>query len=253
MNLDLQKANMWKRISAALFDFITLGILAVGLAFLLSGLLGYDNFNNQVSAAYAEYEQQYGVSFELTQEEYQELTPEQLQRYEEAYGALIADEQAMYAYNMVIHMTLAITAISILLGYLLTEFTVPLLLGNGQTLGKKIFGICLMRTDGIQIQPALLFIRTILGKYTVETMIPVFLVMMIFFGTLGLLGTAMLAILLITQIALMCVTSTNSLIHDLLAKTVVVDMESQMIFRSSADLIAYQKRVAAEQAAKSKY
>ena len=40
--LDLQKANMWKRISAALCDFIAISIVAVGVAFLLSLALGFD-------------------------------------------------------------------------------------------------------------------------------------------------------------------------------------------------------------------
>ena len=41
---DLQKANMLKRISAYIFDFILLVTLAVGIAALLSGMLGYDDY-----------------------------------------------------------------------------------------------------------------------------------------------------------------------------------------------------------------
>ena len=40
MSNDLQKAGMWKRIAAWMFDGIFLSILAVGLGVLLSGLLG---------------------------------------------------------------------------------------------------------------------------------------------------------------------------------------------------------------------
>lgn len=42
MHMELQRANMWKRISAWLFDAILLGMLSVGCAFLLSVILGYD-------------------------------------------------------------------------------------------------------------------------------------------------------------------------------------------------------------------
>jgi len=49
------------------------------------------------------------------------------------------------------------------------------------------------------------------------------------------------------------VTRNNSAIHDLLAGTVVVDMSSQTIFRSTEELIAYKKRVAAERAARQVY
>jgi len=43
MIYDLQRANMWKRISAYLLDAILLGMVVVGFAFLLSGVLGYDS------------------------------------------------------------------------------------------------------------------------------------------------------------------------------------------------------------------
>ena len=42
MIYDLQKASMWKRISAAMFDGILLGIAAVLFAWLLSLALGFD-------------------------------------------------------------------------------------------------------------------------------------------------------------------------------------------------------------------
>ena len=43
------------------------------------------------------------------------------------------------------------------------------------------------------------------------------------------------------------------MIHDLLAGTVVVDVSSQMIFRTTDDLIAYKKKIAAEQSARQVY
>ena len=68
MNLDLQKAGMWKRIAAWMFDGIFLSILAVGLGVLLSGLLGYDSYSAAVVEAYRQYETEYGIVFEITQE-----------------------------------------------------------------------------------------------------------------------------------------------------------------------------------------
>ena len=49
----LQRAGMWKRISAFLFDFILGGVAATLFAFLLSGLLGYDGYVDTLEAAYA--------------------------------------------------------------------------------------------------------------------------------------------------------------------------------------------------------
>ena len=253
MALDLQKASIWKRVSAYLFDLIILGILVVGIAFIFSAVFGYDDYNQQLSDAYTNYETQYNVSFELTLEEYDALTEEELARYDKAYDALVADNEAMYAYNMVINLTLLIMTISILLSYVILEYVVPLLFKNGQTLGKKIFGICVMRTDGVKMTTLQMFVRTILGKYTIETMIPVLILVMLYFNTIGLPGTIVLGLILLLQIIVIGVTKTNSAIHDLLSGTVVVDYHSQKIFSSTDELIEYKKVLAAERAARQSY
>lgn len=253
MIFDLQKASMWKRISAWLFDLILLGIVIVGIAFSLSSLLGYDGYSETVTQAYAQYEKQYGTTFDLSEEEYNCLTPDQQQRFDDAYQALAQDQQAMHAYSMMVNLTLVITSISILAGFLILEFAVPLLLGNGQSLGKKIFGIGVMRTDGVRITTVQLFIRTVLGKYTIETMVPVLVVMMIFFGSIGLMGTLLIVALALIQAILLIATHNNSLIHDALAGTVVIDMASQMIFETEEAKIEYKKQIYAERAARQDY
>lgn len=253
MNFDLQKASGWKRISAGIFDGILLGILAVGFAWLLALIFNYDGYNDTLMSAYERYETQYGVVFEITAEEYAAKTPEEQARYDEAYAALIVDEEAMYAYNMVLNLTLLMTSIGILLSYLALEFVVPLLLDNGQTLGKKIFGIGLIRPDGVRINHMQLFVRTLLGKFTVETMIPVYVLIMLYFNSIGLPGTLLLLALVVAQVVLFLANRNRCLIHDLLAGTVAVDISSQRIFRTTDDLIAYQKKVAAERAARQPY
>ena len=253
MGVDLQKASMWKRISAFLFDAIVLCLVAVAFGTLLSWVTNYDGYNLELERYYAEYEQQYGVTFQITGEEYEALTEVEREAYDTAYATLIADEDMLYTYNMVLHLTMLITSIGILLAFLVLEFAVPMLFGNGQTLGKKIFSLAVIRTDAVRVNGLQLFIRTVLGKYTLETMIPVYIVIMIFFNMVGLGGTLLLAALLIAQVVLAAVTRTNSLIHDLLAGTVVVDYPSQMIFRSTEELVDYTKRIHAERAARQPY
>lgn len=250
---DLQKASIWKRISAALFDGILTVILAVGAAFLLNLATGYDGYQQAMNEAFSGYEQQYGVTFEMTAEEYDAMTDAERERYNEAYDALCRDGEAMYAYNMMVNLTLLVSTFSILAAFLVTEFAIPIKLGNGQTLGKKIFGICLMRTDGIRINSPLLFIRTVLGKYTVETMIPVLILVMLFFNMIGIVGPLVLGLILILEVVLLAVTSTNSAIHDLLAKTVVVDYLSQQIFDNEQELIEHKKKLHAERSARAEY
>jgi len=253
MIFDLQKASMWKRVSAFLFDFILLIIAITGFAFLLSAVLGFDNHNRALDEAYAKYEKQYGVTFDISQEEYMQMPFEKQTAWNEAYGALISDEAAMYSYNMVVSLTLVISSLAILFAYLLFEFFVPIKFGNGQTLGKKIFGVAVMRTDGVKVTAPLLFIRTILGKFTVETMIPVLICVMIFFNTIGIVGILILGLILLVQIILIISTHTNSCIHDVLAKTVTVDMASQLIFETEEEMIAYKNKVHAEKVARQTY
>ena len=250
---ELQTAHPWKRLAAWMFDSILVGILAVGFGLLLSALLGYDGYSDTLDRAYETYETQYGVSFAITQTEFASMDEAQQANYTAAYEAFIADEEAMYAYNMMISLSLTIISLGVLLAVVLWEFVMPLWLGHGRTLGKKIFGLCLVRSDGVQMNTMQLFTRSILGKYAIETMIPVLVIMMIFWGTMGIGGTLVVASLTLGQLLSVLVTKSHSAIHDLLAGTVVVDYTSQTIFATTEDLIAYQKKLAAERAARSPY
>lgn len=253
MKNDLQKASMLKRISAYTFDMILLVCLVMALAMVLSGIFGYDDYNAQMDAAYEKYGQMYGVDVSISLEDYEKLSEGEKARYEEALAALNQDPEATRTYSMVVNLTLVITSLAILLGYLVLELLVPLWLGNGQTLGKKIFGIALMRTDGVKITPFMMFVRTVLGKYTLETMIPVLIIIMLLFQMVGLMGTLILGLILLLQVILLIATHTNSALHDLLACTVAVDMASQMIFDSPEARLEYQKRISAEAAYKAEY
>jgi len=65
---------------------------------------------------------------------------------------------------------------------------------------------------------------------------------MILFGGIGMLGTIIVLAIATIQIFLLSSTQNKSAIHDLLAKTVVVDMHSQLIFNSPQDALAYRSR-----------
>lgn len=253
MITDLQKASLLKRISAALFDGILLAIVAVGVAAVLSLIFGYNDQIESLSNAYADYESRYGVEFQITQDQYNAMTDAQKQNYDAAYQALTADKNVLQTYNVVLNMTLLIITFGILIGVLIIEFCIPLIFGNGQTLGKKIFGIALIRSDGVRIRPLQLFVRTVLGKFTLELMIPIYILIMIFFNSIGFVSILVLATLLVVEVICMVVSKTNSLLHDILACTVAVDMASQMIFDSREELLAYVAKVHAERVARSDY
>ncbi len=243
---DLQKASMWKRISAALFDVILLVMAAVGVALLLSAVLGVDKQTEAYEAQQAVYEAEYGVTFNMESEEYATLSKEDLARYEEAWTAFAKDPEANRIYALLFNLTLIITTFGLLGAFLLLELMVPLILKNGQTLGKKIFGIAVMREDGVKLSPILLFARTVLGKYTVETMLPVYIMIMLAFNMMGLVGLIALAALLILQIILLIATPARTPLHDKLAHTVTVDFASQRIFESAEAREEYRRRLLEE-------
>lgn len=253
MIFDLQKASLLKRISAYIFDLILFSILSVGVALLLSVVLGYDDHSQTLDACYEKYAAEYGVRLDLTEEEYLSLSEEELARYDAASKAISADPEANYAYNMIVGLALMILSLSVLAAYLVLEFALPLIFGNGQTLGKKIFGIALIRSDGVRLTTLQLFVRTVLGKYTVETMIPILIVIMILFANAGIVGTAVLLLILVLQSALFFATANKTVIHDIMAGTVAVDYASQMIFDSAEALLEYKKRIHAEQSARETY
>ncbi len=249
--ITLQKASFGKRIIAAIFDFILLSIIAVGLAAVLSSAFGYDGYMNTVNEAYAKYEKQYGVEFQITAEQYNEFTDTEKQNYADANKAFAEDKDAIYAGNMLINLTMVILTLSVLAGVLIIEFIVPKLFGNGQTLGKKIFGIGVMQVEGIEVSSIQLFARAVLGKFAFELMIPLSMILMIFFGLIGVVGVLILLMLAIAEIICLAMSKNGSLLHDAIAKTVTVDIASQKIFKTREELVEFVKARHAEKAARS--
>lgn len=261
MIYDLQKANMWKRISAYVFDVILYCIIAVGVAFLLSSVLGFDGYLDgyeaKRQAVKEKYEAEYSVDLDIDREKFDALPKEEQEQYEaifqEINQELQNDTELSYLFNMTVHLCLIIATFSLLIPYLILEFAVPLFLKNGQTLGKKIFGVALMRIDGVKISPVALLVRVLFGKFTIETMFPVFVLILVLFGQMGTVGLLTVAALLILQIALLFATQRNTPIHDLIAGTVAVDLASQMIFDSPEELLEYKQKIHAEEAQRAPY
>ena len=110
-----------------------------------------------------------------------------------------------------------------------------------------------MHTNGVKIRPEGLFVRTILGKYTIETMIPVLIAIMAFFNILN-IGFIVLALgLIILQIALLLLTQHHTPIHEVLSKTITVDLTTQKIFNTEQELVEYKAQLAKEEAERKAY
>ncbi len=238
---------MVKRASAFLFDVIIFCVVAAAFAILISAIVGYDAKLDDLTNSYLVYEEKYNIDLDISTEEYEKLSDAEKQIYEVASKEFANDEAAQKLQMIIFSLTLVIVSLSCLFAFLLMELLIPLLFKNGQTFGKKIFGIAVMRTDGVKISGFQVFVRAILGKYTIETMVPALLLMMFLMGTTGAVGLLAVAGIFILQIAVMIITDTNSLIHDLLAVTAVVDFNTQMIFDSKEQMIEYKKKKALEE------
>lgn len=241
---------MWKRISAAIFDFIILVIFVLGFAWGLTNALNYSGYTKELQAHHDRVEVQYGIDFDISAEEYEALSAEEKARFTEADNVFRKDPAANKTYSIIFNLTLIIITFSILLSFVFLEFVIPLIFKNGQTLGKKIFGVGVMRSDGVKISAVVLFVRTILGKYTIETMIPVLLCIMIYFNAMSITAIFGIAVLLVVQLILVIATHARTPLHDKLASTVTVDIASQMIFDTPEELLEYKQKIHAAESAK---
>lgn len=257
MEYDLQKASLWKRIGAAILDLILLAILATGFGWGLSAALNYDSYSDQAEAVYNKYADEFGIDKELTQDKFAAMTPEEQEDYrakvEAADKAINADQEAVRVYTMVVNMSLIIVTGAVLASVIVLQLVTPLIFKNGQTLGKKVFALCLVRKDGIKLNTLQLFTRSILGKFAIELMIPIYVGLMILLGSAGMFQLGLLLILVIVQLFCVVATRNHTAIHDLMAGTVVVEYSSQHIFESTEDLLEYQKKLAADRAARQTY
>ncbi len=268
MSFSIQKATLWKRFSAFLFDFILTAILSVGIMLALSSLLQYDGHSKKLQGYYdeiqtkieEEYSDKYGFALDLDymdSEGYEKLTEEEKAPYEEANEAyeqaLNDDERVAKKTQVIFFLTLVMVSVGFLLGIMTIHFIVPLFLKNGQTLGKKIFGTAVMRSNGVKISNFVLFVRAIFGVYAIETLFPIALLTMLMFGLLGGLGSLTIILLLGLQLGLVFFTRYRTTIHDLLSDTVVVDMACQRIFDTQEEMLEDIKKEKAEEAQKRDY
>ncbi len=262
MIYDLQKAGFWKRVSAFLFDLVIMLVVVVGIAALMSVIMKYDTHievietkkAEHIAHAEAAYEKEHGESCKLDLSiGYSEMSEGQKEIYEKVDEALGNDKDVQTATFLLLNYSLVICLVSTFVAYAILEFAVPMIFGNGQTLGKKLFSIGVIRTNTVKASPMVLFVRMLFGKYTIETVLPLFVIIMMFFGIMGIVGPIVILGLVLLEIIALLATRTRSALHDLLSDTCVVDLSTQMVFESEQALIAYKKKIHEEQVANSPY
>lgn len=256
MIYDMQRASFLKRAPAWLLDMILLVTVATGFLTGWSYVFDVTPHTEELSSIIEQYEKEYGGELSISTDKYEQMTDEERAAADrislEISNALNQDAEALKLLELVATNIFAMLSLSILCAYAILEFLIPLWLKNGQTLGKKCFGVALMRKDGVKVTPFMMFARTVLGKCTVETMIPVLAIVQILIGLSGPLGLLGIATLL-AQIIIPLATRNKTAIHDLMACTVAVDLSSQMIFNSPEEQLEYHKKLHEENAAQADY
>lgn len=160
----------------------------------------------------------------------------------------VFEKDTAYSQGMLklIGFTLMMISLGVLLSMLVLEFVVPLLFKNGQTIGKKVFGVAVVHQNGVKVNAITMFIRTFLGKYAVETMVPILLVFMMFTSN-AIMSLIVIVLLFVFEIVLFVWRKdTRPFIHDVFAKTVTVDLASQMIFDSEEQMAEFRRNAYAE-------
>ena len=191
------------------------------------------------------YKQQTGFDLNMSKEEYDALTEEQKTQVnelrtkagKEITEKLNANSDFMKEYKYINGLTPLMVSIGIFLSVLIFEFIIPVALKNGQTIGKKVFGLAVMHTNGVRVRP--------FSMYVFEMMVPIYLILMAFFYHVlsGYIAIGVIVAIVILQIAVFAYTfkSTASVLRDLIARTVCVDFSSQMIFDSEEELMEFKK------------
>ena len=259
MEIDIQKGDVWKRISAWMFDYVIMLVLVTLIAIPLSALLKYDEKLEAVESIESEYKEEMkaaGLNPDITQEELKELetsSPELRNKYYEIDNRRKNDERLLVGYSLLINIITTLLTTGVLLGFLILEFAVPLFFKNGQTLGKKIFGLGVVHSNALKFRGQAHFIRSIIGKCAIETLVPIYFLIMAFYGSLGLIGLILVGLLIVLQIFALITSRSRSAIHDLISDAVVVDLASQQVFDTLDDLMAYKNKIHEEMVSKSDY
>ena len=274
---ELKKIGIIRRLSALLLDAILLAVLATGFMWIIDLICKFSaqdqklrNYRAQMDEYRTEYfadiADNYGFRYEEDENgdtytiikidpETKAESPsdadaligaldadkdrsERMQEAYEAYQALPTSGVIFRQRRLVLNMLFMMVSIGVLLAYLILEFILPIILKNGQTVGKKVFSICLVKPNCVKMPTVSLFARTFLGKFAIETMFPILLLFLFMYA-----GTFWLSIILFVAITLLNVilffaTKNKTPIHDILSGTVAVDMKLQMIYATEEELAA---------------
>lgn len=244
--LDFYKANPLKRLAAYVIDLILLVAITAGVVVGMCSAMDYDSYEAQFQAYCDQYSEQFDTDLSVPRTEVQSYSEEQQKNYYDALDALNQDKDALKVYTRMGMTVIAALTAGIFLGYLILELIIPLILKNGQTVGKKIMGLCVMHKHHVRVSALQIILRTIVGKCLIETLIFVWLLLLKHYGILGTTASLIMSVIAMIQGFLVLMSQANCGIHDKLFNTVVADFKQQYIFDTIDERIDYEEAYEAE-------
>ena len=228
----INKPKIVNRLAAFLIDAVLFVILFTGVLYLASLIFDFDTH-------YAILQEEYkkvGYLILNTETNKYEFLSLPAPNFNEITKLVtenkIIMEKLFFVNSFSVKAPLAATAIVLFI----TEFIVPLFLRNGQTLGMKIFGVGLLSTNGLAINPIQLFARCLIGKIAVLGIIPVLGILYIFLNySGGLLGSLMVLIVYGVNLVLLIKSKNNTGIQDLIANVIPVDAKETIFYKTQKD------------------
>ncbi len=182
-----------KRFSSGLFDLVILLLLSFFFIFLLSRLLHFNYYETS------------------------------LIDYDRAYEDLIEPWGVGNDYKKTLFQAFFILLFGVFIAFFLLEFIFPIIFKDGRSIGKRVFLLSIASTRYSGVKVFSLFIRSIIGKYLVETL-PLLLSILMFLFNLNPTIFVVLGICVwMVNIILLFAFPKGRMIHDILAFTYVVE------------------------------
>lgn len=203
-------AKAWKRLVAFLMDAVVIYLFSVIFALLIVtptlNKMGYKT----VIQTYNDKAVEHNIGEYNAEGKYVAFPAAEV--LEESIENFWADPVATKAATQKVYYDLANILVGPNLALIIAFFVIPLILGRGQTLGKKILNIGLVTNTGAKITIRHIFMRVFIGWILIE-------------GVLSLITAAFIGLPLIILISGISVlfSGKKKAIHDIVAGTIVVD------------------------------
>ena len=217
------KASFFKRTAALIFDLIIGFVLFVGVENLImhpivNAAYQYDELDHQFEDKLVEY----GVGYyDSKTNEFKFVQFETIEERNAHMDEFNKDKEAVAIRTKLD----SINLLKVTMDFMVSEFLVfclmPLILKNGQTLGKKLMKLALVSTNEVKVKGWNVFARWAVGIFAFETMI-----------NLAFVAFFIIPLPLIVSIIMAAVSRKGMALHDYIGGTIVVDLNNTVILDS---------------------